>query len=74
MIIIGVVALLLAQNPQLQYDQIYKLMADNTDRQGLGGNTTNCDGIPVTEFPNHTFGYGRLNARKTMNAAINGKF
>jgi len=66
----GTVALLLSQNPNLTYAQVKTLLEANTDRN-LGAAAT-CGGTPPDVFPNNIYGYGRINARKSLAAAISG--
>jgi len=66
----GLTALLLARNPNLTYDQVKNLLQDQTDRDLQNANT--CGNIPPTTFPNNVYGYGRVNARKSLAAAISG--
>lgn len=64
------ISLLKAYNPNLSFTQVKSLIEDNAVRTGLG-RATACGGVPVTEFPNHVYGHGRLNARNALAAAIN---
>jgi subtilisin family serine protease len=55
----GAVALLLADNPNLTLAQVKSALYDNAERNlGSGGGA--CDGLSESVFPNHSFGYGRL--------------
>ncbi|ODM97993.1 Bacillopeptidase F [Orchesella cincta] len=67
----GAAALLLSMNPNLTYSQVKELLENNADRN-LQDTGANCGGIPSTEFPNNQYGHGRVNARKALEAAING--
>lgn len=71
--ITGVVSLLLAQDKNLSYDQVSKLLNDNAERQGLG-QAAACGGVENNVFPNNVYGHGRANARRSLAAAISGKF
>jgi len=63
----GVTALLLAKNRNLSYAQVKNLLQNNADRN-LGAATT-CGGTPISAVPNNIYGYGRINARKSLQAA-----
>jgi len=64
----GVVALLISQNPNLSYDQVYEFLAENTDRNLA--QAAACGGIPNDQWPNNVYGHGRLNAKLALSAAI----
>jgi len=65
----GVVALLLSKNPNISNDDMYKYITTYTDRSGLSGRGLNCGGKSETStFPNNSFGYGRINALKAIQA------
>jgi len=66
----GTTALLLARNPNLTYDQVKNLLTENTDRDLA--NAATCGNTPPGEFPNNVYGWGRINARKSLAAAISG--
>lgn len=66
----GVVALLLTREKALTQDQVLNLLIQNTDQNVTLMYTKWCDGdkIPEGTIPNSMFGYGRVNALKTINA------
>ncbi|CAL8080129.1 unnamed protein product [Orchesella dallaii] len=68
--IAGAATLLLSRNPNLTYAQVKELLENNadTDLQDTGAT---CGGIPSTVFPNNQYGYGRVNTRRALEAAIN---
>jgi subtilisin family serine protease len=63
----GAVALLLSQETTLTFAQIKDRLYQNTE-QSLGTGGGPCDGIGDKVFPNHSFGYGRLNILSAINA------
>jgi subtilisin family serine protease len=63
----GVVALLKSQQPDLSYFDLRKFLYRNVDQQ-LPGTGLNCGGVEEVNFPNHAFGYGRVNAYKSVKA------
>jgi len=69
----GVVAMMLAVNPNLTFDQVRHYLLQGVDKDQLVSSGQSCGGIPDTEFPNHVFGYGRLNALKSVNLVISDK-
>ncbi len=56
----GGVAILCEANPNLTVTQLYNLFLDNTDRPSHGA-----------PYPNNTYGWGRLNVWKALQAALN---
>lgn len=62
----GVIALLLSKNPALTYQQAKDAITGTTDKSLKSGART-CSGIADTVFPNHQFGYGRINAFTAFN-------
>ncbi|ODM92066.1 Bacillopeptidase F [Orchesella cincta] len=66
----GTVALLLARNPDLTFDQIKDLLQDNADREV--GSTLVCGGTNYTTWPNNMYGHGRVNARRALASLIGG--
>ncbi|TMW69609.1 hypothetical protein Poli38472_001765 [Pythium oligandrum] len=65
----GVVALLLAAKPGLTYDQVKDALIKNVDTATLKAAGQTCGGTKDGVFPNNNFGYGRLNALKTVGAS-----
>lgn len=63
----GAVALLLSRNPNLSYIQIRALLQSYSDRD-LSFSGAICNWISDNVFPNHHFGYGRLNIFKSLEA------
>ncbi|RHY41975.1 hypothetical protein DYB34_014136 [Aphanomyces astaci] len=66
--IAGTVALYLSVNKGATYDQVYTALTNNVDTDTLSPPNKTCGGIPKTQYPNHLFGYGRLNAFKAVTA------
>jgi len=64
----GAIALLLSRNPAFSYAQVKGFLENNADRS-LGAAAT-CGGTPPTTWPNNIYGYGRINARRALAAAI----
>jgi len=65
----GAVALLLSRNPDLSYVQIKTLLQSYADRD-LVFSRSNCSWISDDVFPNHHFGYGRINIFKSLQALV----
>lgn len=63
----GTIALILSRNPSLSYVQIKALLQSYADRN-LSFVNSSCNWIDETMFPNHHFGYGRLNANRSLQA------
>lgn len=63
----GLVGLLKSRNKNATYDTIKQILQDTTDRN-LPSSGQTCDGVADTVFPNYTFGYGRINALKAVQA------
>ncbi|RHZ02906.1 hypothetical protein DYB31_007149 [Aphanomyces astaci] len=66
--IAGTVALYLSVNKGATYDQVYTALTNNVDTDTLSPPNKTCGGIPNTQYPNHLFGYGRLNVFKAVTA------
>ncbi len=66
----GLIALLLTRDKTLTQDQVLELIIRNTDQNLSHTYHDWCDSdrIPEGSFPNSLFGYGRINALKTINA------
>lgn len=65
----GAVALLLSRNPNLTYVQVKELLQSYADRDLLSEGSV-CSWISDYVFPNHHFGYGRLNINKTLQQLV----
>jgi uncharacterized repeat protein (TIGR01451 family) len=66
----GMVALLLSVNLDLDYDDLYELMADTAYLDLTIKNGTWCGGPGEGEYPNYVFGYGRIDAFAAVEAAL----
>ena len=68
--VVGVVALLWSARPQLVRDiEATKMVLQNTANPNVTlANTQTCGGIPSTEIPNNSFGYGRVDALAAINS------
>ncbi|ODN02581.1 Bacillopeptidase F [Orchesella cincta] len=64
----GAVALLLSVNPDLTFAQVRQALIDTVDTDLTSQNDV-CGGIADNQFPNHHFGFGRINALKLVEAA-----
>lgn len=65
----GTVALLLNRNSNLSYVQSKALLQSYADRD-LTFMDSVCGWLRDNVFPNHHFGYGRLNASKSLQALV----
>jgi hypothetical protein len=63
----GLVAILKGKNPNASFDVIKANLQNNADRNLTSGGQT-CQNIPDTQFPNYTFGFGRINAQRSAAA------
>jgi subtilisin family serine protease len=63
----GLVALLRSGRPNLSYEAIKNILQDNADRN-LSFSGQVCNGVGDSTWPNYTFGYGRVNALRSVNA------
>jgi len=63
----GAIALLLSRNPSLSYMHVKTLLQSYADRD-LTFSDVRCGWISDGAFPNHHFGYGRLNIRRSLEA------
>jgi len=63
----GLVALLKGRNPNLSVAAIRTTVQNTVDTNLVSGGQT-CSGRPDNQFPNYTFGYGRVNALKAIRA------
>lgn len=66
--IAGVVALMLSKRPNMSYTQVKNVLQRSTDRR-LTSSGSSCHGIVDHRFPNHNFGFGRVNALKAVQNA-----
>ena len=65
----GVVALMISANPDLAGK--VEIIEDIIKQTAVAKTTDqDCGGIPGTEVPNHTYGYGRIDALAAVEAAI----
>lgn len=60
----GTIALLLAFDPTLNYNDIYKAITKGSRTRDLTGPRKWCAGIPEYEFPNNAFGSGIIHANR----------
>lgn len=65
----GTIALLLSRNGDLTYVQIKALLQSYADRDLTFADTV-CHWISDSVFPNYHFGYGRLNANRSLAALV----
>jgi subtilisin family serine protease len=65
----GLVALLRAGSPNASYATIKNILQNNADRN-LQFSGQVCAGQPDNVWPNYTFGYGRINALRSVNALL----
>jgi hypothetical protein len=72
--VVGVVALLWSARPQLQRDiATTKQVLQNTANPNVVVNPPQtCNGIPNTQIPNNSFGYGRVDALAAVNSVPQG--
>jgi serine protease AprX len=72
--VVGVVALLWSARPQLERDiATTKTVLQNTANPAVIVNPPQtCDGIPNTQIPNNSFGYGRVDALAAVNSVPQG--
>ena len=67
--VVGVVALLWSARPQLVRDiAATKTILQNTANPGVVVSAQTCGGIPSTQIPNNSFGYGRVDALAAVNS------
>jgi len=66
----GVVALLWSARPHLARNiAATKTVLQNTANPDVSVNAQTCGGIPSTQIPNNSFGYGRIDALAAVNAS-----
>lgn len=63
----GAVALLLSQNPDLDFYQVKEILQSTGDHPPVEQADLNC-GDNSQEWPNNAFGHGRINVAKAVNA------
>jgi len=68
----GVIALMLSQNPELTFTQVFDILKVHND-QALEVIDMDCGEITTEEFPNNSYGYGKVNALKAATAAAASK-
>ena len=69
----GVVALLWSARPSLvRNNAATKVLLQNTANPGVNVALQTCGGIPSTQIPNNSFGYGRIDALAAFNASGGG--
>lgn len=54
----GAIALLLANNPSMDYDEVYAALTTTASQDVLKQTGKNCGGVSEDEFPNNAFGHG----------------
>jgi subtilisin family serine protease len=64
----GATALLLSVNPNLSFGEVRRILLAGVDTD-LSSQNSVCGGIADNSFPNHHFGWGRINALKIVQAA-----
>jgi len=65
----GLTAVLLAYNPDIDFDNVVRHMTVGVDKElSFAGKT--CNSIPDNVFPNHHFGHGRINALGSLQSLI----
>ena len=62
----GIIALLKGATPYLNFDQVVAKLQAGADQENTQSSGHTCRGIPDTKFPNYAFGYGRVNAYRTV--------
>ena len=67
--VVGVVALLWSAHPELERDiATTKTILQNTANPNVNVASQTCGGIPSSQIPNNTFGYGRVDALAAVNS------
>jgi subtilisin family serine protease len=64
----GATALALAVNPNLSFGELRRILLAGVDTE-LSSKNAACGGITDTTYPNHHFGWGRINALKIVQGA-----
>ncbi|HKP54868.1 MAG TPA: S8 family serine peptidase [Chloroflexia bacterium] len=71
--VVGVVALLWSARPQLVRDiATTKTILQNTANPNVTAPAQTCGGIPSSQIPNNSFGYGRVDALAAVNSVAQG--
>jgi serine protease AprX len=71
--VVGVVALLWSARPQLSRDiTTTKTILQNTANPNVVTPAQTCGGIPSSQIPNNSFGYGRVDALAAVNSVAQG--
>jgi subtilisin family serine protease len=65
----GLVGLLRSGNPNVSYANVKNILQNNADRN-LSFSGQVCSGSSDSTWPNYTFGYGRVNALRSVNALL----
>jgi subtilisin family serine protease len=68
----GVASILMAWSDTLSYDEVGEALEMGADTN-LVTSGRECDGVIDTEFPNHVFGHGRINALASLQQVIDMK-
>jgi len=66
----GTVALLRSRNPNVSYQQVKNLLESHASTNLVAGNQA-CGGIPDSQYPNHSFGHGKVDALASFNGLNN---
>jgi hypothetical protein len=66
----GVIALVRSADDSATYDEIREYLFDGADTDDLTPTGANCGGISETIIPNNAYGYGRVNAYKSVTLAV----
>jgi len=65
----GVVALLKAKNPSINFASVNNAINNNANR-GVTSTGMNCGGVAETTFPNHAFGHGEIDALAALTSTL----
>jgi len=63
----GLVALLKSEDPSIGFEEIRRVLFTTSEQEMTFG-TQACGGISQSDFPNHHFGHGRINALAAVQA------
>lgn len=61
----GLVAMMLSYNPELTFEDVLDVLNGGA-QHGLQPSDYVCDGVEDTEFPNHSYGEGRIDALASL--------